>query len=227
MSSKANPDLLEHRLREISTPGHSNYGKHLDVEAASQLVAPHPLASERVLSWLKDGGIHETSLQQRGEWIKFNATTAQASDLMRTKFQLYRHDGKRESDVVRTTEVNLPRSIMDDVKMIHPTTRFGMMEAQSTTIHKSVEITDASEVNRMAMDLEDGDSSCTRSITPKCLMKLYKIGGVTIYPEKAGRLGVGGFLDQFARFKDLSKFIQDTAQWVGNGTFTWEGVNGK
>jgi tripeptidyl-peptidase-1 len=199
----------------------------LDIEGANQLVAPDPLASERVLGWLKDGGIHEASLEQRGEWIKFNATTAQASDLMKTKFQIYRHLGKRESDVIRTTEVNLPQSIIEDVKMIHPTTRFSMMKEQSTTIHKSVDLTDSSEVNRLALDLDDGDSSCTHSITPKCLMKLYKIGGVTIYPEKAGRLGVGGFLDQFARFKDLAQFVQETAQWAGNATFTWEGVNGK
>ena len=57
-------------------------------------------------------------------------------------------------------------------------------------------------------------------------MSLYKVGGVTVYPEKAGRVGVGGFLDQMARYSDLAKFTNQAAQWASNANFTWEGING-
>jgi tripeptidyl-peptidase I len=190
---------------------------------------PHPEASQAVFNWLKDSGVKSSEIEKRGEWVHFRATRDKADSMMNTKFLVYRHLGKRDTDSIRTTKVHLPRSVSQYVKMIHPTTRFGLMKEQSSLIH-DVEALSEEEiqetVTRMAID-EPSQTGCNSTITPKCLMNLYKIGGVTVYPEKAGRVGVAGFLQQYARFSDLAKFTQQTAQWAGNANFTWQGVNGK
>lgn len=198
------------------------------MEQASELMKPHPQASQAVFRWLKDSGIKSSDIQKRGEWVHFRATTDQANSMMKTKFMVYRHLEKRNTDSIRTTKVNLPHAVLRHVKMIHPTTRFDMMTEQSSLIHEIEELSESEiqqTVNRMSVD-DPSQAVCSPTITPKCLMSLYKIGGVTVYPEKAGRVGVAGFLTQYARFSDLASFTQQTAQWAGSANFTWQGVNG-
>jgi tripeptidyl-peptidase I len=228
---QADPSALERNLKEISTPGHSNYGRHLDVEQASQLLRPSHEASQTVMRWLKASGIKQHEIEKRGEWVNFPATLEQASAMMNTDFMVYRHLGKRDTDSIRTTKVELPRSVLRHIKMIHPTTRFDMMTEQSSTITRVENIDDQETldaINRMVID-EPSVASCdkNRFITPKCLMELYKIGGVTVYPDKAGRIGVAGFLEQSPRFGDLAKFVNQAAQWAGNANFTYELINGE
>lgn len=226
---QADPNALERTLREVSTPSHPNYGKHLSVEEATDLMSPHPEASQAVFNWLDNAGVKASHIHKRGEWVHFAATTEQANAMMNTKFQTYRHMGKRNTDAVRTTKVELPRDLLQHVKMIHPTTRFGMMTEQASVIHKIEElgkITTVNTVNRL-IEADNQQASCNSSITPKCLMDLYKIGGVSVIPEKAGRLGVAGFLNQIARYKELAKFTEQQAQWAAGANFTWEAVNGK
>jgi tripeptidyl-peptidase-1 len=190
---------------------------------------PHPEASQAVLGWLEKSGVKASHIHKRGEWIHFAATAEQANTMMNTQFQTYRHMGKRDTDAVRTTKVEFPRDISQHIKMVHPTTRFGMMIEQASTIFKIEElgkVTAVNTVNRL-INGDDQEASCNSTITPKCLMDLYKIGGVSITPAKAGRLGVAGFLNQIARYKELAKFEQQDAKWAVGANFTWEGVNGK
>jgi tripeptidyl-peptidase-1 len=214
---EANPDELERILYEVSSPSHPNYGQHLTWEESRRLVKPSAEGRSAVTNWLKNSGISERDIQHKEEWIHFKATARQADSLMNTKFLVYRHIDENTSDAVRTIKVVLPRDIHPHIKMIHPTTRFGLMKPQRSIIHKIEDLS--------GMD----DTNCASMVTPKCLKTLYKIpsGEMKLDAEKAGTLGVAGFLTQYARYNDLSRFLASSASWAVGSNFTWSSINGK
>jgi tripeptidyl-peptidase-1 len=181
------------------------------------LVKPAAEANEAVVNWIKRSGVAADDIESKGEWVNFKATAKQADAMMNTNFLVYRSFDGDDAPKIRTTKVSLPRSVMDHVKMIHPTTRFTQTKAQMSQIFST---------SRIEADLSAPDASCNSTITPTCLRELYNIKGVTVDPAKAGILGVAGFLKQYARFADLSKFLADSAQWASTANFTYSLVNG-
>ncbi|TGZ76936.1 subtilisin-like protein [Ascodesmis nigricans] len=69
-------------------------------------------------------------------------------------------------------------------------------------------------------------TACNKSITPECLADLYGFAGYT--PTGLGSLGVSGFLDQWAQYSDLDKFLSLYRPDIppGAGNFSLVSVNG-
>jgi tripeptidyl-peptidase-1 len=176
---------------------------------------PSSQSREVVAKWLEGSGAKD--IQHRDEWIHFRATATQANSLMNTQFLVYRSlsaEEKPAEEAIRTTKVLLPREIHPHIKMIHPTTRFGMMRAQRSVIHKVVE-------NPVI------DGECTNYVNPACLKALYKLPSQNkLNPAKSGLLGVTGFLTQYARFRDLTTFLKSQAPWANGANFTYSVYNG-
>jgi hypothetical protein len=102
--------------------------------------------------------------------------------------------------------------------MIHPTTKFDMMGEQLVTLHNVTTIGEAELKG-------DQSDDCIGTVKPKCLVDLYKIGGVSVKnPNEVGRIGVLGFLGELARENQLPKFAQSVAPWLGDRMFTLESV---
>lgn len=158
---------------------------------------------------------------------------------MNTNFKVYRHGEDEETDSIRTTEVFLPQNVLPHVKMIHPTTRFVNMKAQSSLIHEMSDILDEPAVSRVVA-AADQARVCGSGVDPKCIRKLYRIGDVAkvsgspnrytvgklqVDTKNAGQIGIAGFLDQYARYSDLDQFIgQQLKEWKGV-SFNWTSVN--
>jgi tripeptidyl-peptidase I len=203
----------------VSTPGHSQYGKYLNIEEAHRLTAPQRESVQVVRRWLRDSGIKNSGISSEREWIRFSATTDQANSMMNTKFQVYRHLGRRDTDSLRTTKVELPKHVLRHIQMIHPTTKFDMISEQLVTIHNVTNISEAESMDNQQQD------DCIQTVKPKCLIDLYKVGGVSVKdPEKVGRIGILGFLGELARESMLPKFAQNVAPWLSGRTFTIESV---
>jgi tripeptidyl-peptidase-1 len=223
----------------VSTPGNPLYGNHLSQRDLRQFTLPTKESSKAVLDWLKHSGVDK--VDNKGEWIHFTATAAQANKLMNTNFKVYRHGEDHETDSIRTTEVFLPQNILPHVKMIHPTTRFVNMKAMSSLIHEMSDILDEPSVSRV-VSAEDQARTCGSGVDPKCVRKLYKIadvakvdgsparfsvGKLQVDTQNAGQIGIAGFLDQYARYADLDQFVgQQLRDWKGV-TFNWTSVNSK
>ena len=92
-----NEALFEETLLNISDPTISRYGKHMQRKELKDMLRPSHEATEAVTLWLGDVGI--TGVEDDGEWISFVATTAQAEELLHTRFEIYRHD---EQDIRRS-----------------------------------------------------------------------------------------------------------------------------
>jgi tripeptidyl-peptidase-1 len=234
---KAHRAALEKRLYDVSTPGNPLYGQHLSQQELLEFTRPTEESSNTVLEWLRHSGVEK--VDNKGEWIHFTTTTGQANKLLNTNFKVYRHGEDKESDSIRTTEVFFPQNVLPHVKMIHPTTRFVHLKAQTSLIHEMSDIIDE-PVSRVIAP--DQARVCGSGVDPKCIRKLYKIGDVAkvsgspsrytvgklqVDAQNAGQIGIAGFLDQYARFSDLDQFVgQQLRDWKGV-SFNWTSVNSK
>jgi len=208
----AQPDggvLFEQTLYDLSTPDSLRYGQHLKRDALKVMLRPAPAATSAVLQWLKDGGIPESAIDDEGEWINFHATVSRAESLLRASFSTYQN---RHAFKTRTLQYSVPRYLHRYIDMIQPTTRFGQIRPQFSEIIDILPIGMAQAVPIA--------TACNATITPACLKLLYDIVPVpTIDVNKAGFIGISGFLGELARYHDLTTFESEYAPYLKNETF--------
>jgi len=108
------------------------------------------------------------------------------------------------------------------VDMVQPTTFFGLRSLRSM-ISEVHPVTDE-EVNTEAVSAVTG---CTGSrITPTCLGNLYNFASDTAN-QTAGKLGIAGFLEEYAIKSDLTTFMNNYAVFNNKAqSFTCTTVNG-
>jgi tripeptidyl-peptidase-1 len=140
--------------------------------------------------------------------------------MLGTRFRTYKSASDPTETKIRTLKVMVPHNIAAGVDLIHPTTYFDNIQPLKSIIHSSVILdTEAAKETK----------GCGTVVTPACLEEIYYMKGFTIKnPNKAGRIGVPGFLNQIARFKDLDQFIRTVPSRANPGTnFTFTNLNGK
>lgn len=87
--------------------------------------------------------------------------------------------------------------------MIQPTTRFGQMRPQRSTVFEVVRgpqgqgpLPGKAKLQTAGGDGDGGlDPSCNSTVTPACLRALYEVGDAYADPDVPTVLGVGGFLE--------------------------------
>jgi tripeptidyl-peptidase-1 len=121
---------------------------------------------------------------------------------------------------LRTLEYSLPDALQGHVKMVQPTTFFGLRAMRSTIskvrpIDKTNLVTEAGAVK-----------GCSGgAVTPKCLANLYSFSSATAL--SAGKMGIAGFLEQWPSKSDLSTFMENYATEGNSGeTYTCTLING-
>ncbi|KAJ7618976.1 peptidase S8/S53 domain-containing protein [Mycena polygramma] len=198
-------------LYEVSDPTHERYGQHLSKEEVDALVAPHPDSVEAVESWLQHHGISPGDAHFRsagGEWITLRVSVAQVERMLNTKYGVYYHAASGSS-VVRTMEYSLPAELHSHIDVVTPTTYFSTFHSMRSTSfiqpHTTSDDSDsfAAEISPLAVP-----ASCGTTITPACLRALYN---TTAYVPKAtatNKIGICGYLEEFASDADLQKFLK-------------------
>ncbi|KAF8972690.1 peptidase S8/S53 domain-containing protein [Flammula alnicola] len=224
-------DLIDN-LMEISDPFHSRYSQHLTKEEVEAFTAPHPDSVEAIDAWLEFHGIDASSALQRskaGEWITLRVSVEQAERMLGTKYNVYHHATSGE-DVVRTLGYSLPKELHSHVDVVAPTTYFGTLRSMKKTsfLQPNIKpITDA-ELKASLSPVSDATvpSSCARTITPTCLRDLYNTSTYTPTQTKTNKLGVAGYLGEFANSADLQTFFSKFRTDAVGTTFTTVLVNG-
>jgi tripeptidyl-peptidase-1 len=201
---------------EISTPSHPRYGQHLKRHELKQLVKPREESTDAVLSWLEDAGIPSEDIVNDGEWINFVATVATAEELLDTTFKSYQNLNRPDVKNIRTLHYSVPKAVREHIDLISPTTRFPQLRAQSNNIHDQEEV---------PFTVAAVNATCGNSITPQCLKDLYNFADYTP-GDAAVTIGVTGYLEQYARFKDWAQFASQFAPKGVGSNFTWTSVNG-
>ncbi|KAH8678016.1 peptidase S8/S53 domain-containing protein [Xylariales sp. PMI_506] len=195
-----NMDKFHELATNIATPGHELYGNHLSQDAIDSMIAPKDESKDAVLQWLGDNGLADAaSVSPRGNFITVEATVSQVEKLLGTEYNAYSNE-ESGATILRTLEYSLPESLNGHVKMVQPTTFFGLRSMGKAS--GPLPETDGNV---------DAVTGCTGSIiTPTCLSNLYNFAssGAT---QTTGRMGIAGFLAQHPSKTDLTTFMKKYA----------------
>ncbi|KAJ5425939.1 hypothetical protein N7465_001009 [Penicillium sp. CMV-2018d] len=209
-----NAGEFEQKVIEFSTPGHANYGQHMKRDEVKQFLSAPPAISDRIIAWLRSENVPASSIVLDGHWISFTVPISQAQQMLKTEF-FYFHQQDERSTAIRTLGYSVPRALHPHIQLIQPTTRFGNLLPQRSFIFKPKTVTS-----------EQLAAGCDVTIIPDCLRDLYGIDNTTTRPEWRNRLGISGFLEQYARHADFDEFLRQYAQSHTDSNFSVVSING-
>lgn len=136
-------------------------------------------------------------------------------------------------EAIRTLQYSLPQAVEPHIQMIQPTTRFGQFNPQRSQAFRVGGAKGPATLmgsSRLAAGTQDTavDSNCKTSITPDCLRALYKVGNYTAKPGSGNKLGIAGYLEEYAKYNDLEQFLTTYApqQDPAKNNFTHTLING-
>lgn len=207
--------VFEQRVVDISTPTHPLYGQHMKREEIRELLRPDPIISDQILSWLDSEDVSPKDIGLDGNWITFKAAISQAERMLKTNF-FYYHNHARQATVIRAMGYSVPREIHQHIQLIQPTTRFDHLSPQAALpLDQPIVATP-----------EDLTADCGTVIRPDCIRDLYGLHNTNAKPTPWNRLGISGFLDQYARHRDFHQFMQQFSPNETIANFTAVSVNG-
>ncbi|ETW85061.1 serine protease S53 [Heterobasidion irregulare TC 32-1] len=199
---QSDPQGLEDALYAVSTPSSALYGQFLTKEEVEAFVAPKEETVELVTTWLAAHGLTPRTISPAGDWLAVDVSVAQANELFAAEFATFTHvDTGKEA--VRTLEYSIPASLQGHLDLVHPTTTFPTQLSRaplaSIPIPKGI-------IPAVNLSSDAVPASCNTLITPACLQALYGIP-TTLATQSSNKLGVSGFIDQFANSADLRQFL--------------------
>ncbi|CAG8232487.1 unnamed protein product [Penicillium salamii] len=211
-----NTASFEQKVIDLSTPGHPSYGQHMKRDEVKKQLRPSPAIMKQILAWLRTEHVPANSIVPDGDWVLFTVPISQAEQMLKTQFHYY-HNEAQKSTAIRTLEYSVPSGLRPHIQLIQPTTRFGTFDPHKSTIIKP---------DQAPVSSEQLDAGCGTYITPACLKNLYGIGNETTTPDPRNRLGISGYLEQYARHGDLDVFLARYAPDQVNENFTVVSING-
>ena len=219
-----NAFAFEQHVIDISTPNHPKYGQHMNYDELKHMLQPSSEASEAVLSWLRSQGIDELDIEDDGDWVNFYAPTVEAERILNTKFYYYSNTVP-DVERIRTLQYSIPANLHQYIQMIQPTTRFGQLKPQRSTIFEHFEIgpqRGASHYHGSGLNA----TFCNTTITPQCIKALYNYGNFQASAQNGNKFGVCGYLKEYAKFKDFAQFTAEYAPYAAQENFTYVLING-
>lgn len=215
-------DLIAN-LMEISDPGHGRYAQHLTKEEVEAFARPHPDSTEAVSSWLEHHAIEKSKVAHvsgGGDWVTVRVSVAQAERMLGTKYNVYHHPASGQR-VVRTMGYSLPRELHSHIDVVAPTTYFGTIHSMRATSFLQPDIIPVSNAVNAVVP-----SSCSSTITPTCLRDLYNTSTYIPAATNVNKLGVAGYLGEFASTSDLQTFFSKFRPEAKGSSFSIVQVNG-
>ncbi|KAI0271753.1 subtilisin-like protein [Russula aff. rugulosa BPL654] len=222
-------------LYEVSDPNHAKYGAHLSKEQVAELVAPHPDSLELLGSWFEHHEVPTSavSITHGGGWLTIkNVPLTKANALLGASYQNYRHTETNET-VIRTVGYSLPAALHQHVQTVAPTTYFGSPRPLRQTSKLAVnaptlpdgdpELQDSSAIFSPGDPVPD---YCSRTITPTCLRLLYKTWAYEPQAMSKNKIGITGYLEQYASQSDLTMFLTRFRTDAATANFSFVSVNG-
>lgn len=216
---------FEQHVIAVSTPDHPMYGQHMQRDELKAMLRPSADASEAILSWLFAEGVNPADIQDDGDWINFFVPAAEAERVLDTKFYYYTNS---ISDIerIRTLHYSVPRNLHQYIHMIQPTTRFGQMRPEHSTVSEHFVVGplrgEVEEYKGNALNT----TFCNTTITPQCLRDLYHVGNARGSSRNGGKIGICGYLKQYAKFNDFQAFTKKYAPYAARENFTYVLING-
>ncbi|KAI0761500.1 family S53 protease [Trametes elegans] len=191
---------LEERLYDVSTPSSPNYGNHLSKEEVEQYVTPKPESVNAVHSWLAESGISAQTISPAGDWLAFEVPVSKANELFDADFSIFTHDDTG-LEAIRTLSYSIPSELQGHLDLVHPTITFPNPNSHLPVVSSPVKIHAPQNNSGLAVP-----ASCATTITPACLQAIYGIPS-TRAAQSSNKIGVTGYIEQFANKADLRSFL--------------------
>ncbi|KAJ6516949.1 family S53 protease-like protein [Mycena vitilis] len=190
---------LETALYQVSDPASPLYGQHLTANEVAKFVEPtHETVSVIVIPVEK------------------------ANELLSTQFSVFTHVDSGKTSI-RTLEYSIPAALQGHIDFFHPTTSFTRPMAgppKFTAIKAKAPAADVAPVSDAV------PASCNTVITPSCLQAIYNIP-TTAATQSTNKLGVSGFIEQWANQADLKQFLTAFRTDISSSTtFTLQTLDG-
>ncbi|KAL4996365.1 peptidase S8/S53 domain-containing protein [Aspergillus recurvatus] len=206
---------LEQIVLNMSTPGHHHYGHHMKRDDVRAFVRPSDDTMVRVLSWLKSAEVPAESIRTHGNWIEVIQSVSQAESLMKTEFHTYTHR-ETHKHAIRALSYSIPQALLPYIQLIQPTTHFGQAVAQGKR----------QNFQPVAATFDQLTADCSTTVTPGCIRELYGLYDTNAKPDPCNRLGISGYLEQYARYSDFHQFIRQFSPNRTDVNFTVVSING-
>ena len=169
---------FEQHLLAISDPENPSYGQHMKRDDLKAMLRPSEDATSSVIAWLQSEGVPLEHIQDDGDWINFYISRTEADRILGTKFYYY-YNKMADVERIRTLQYSVPRNLHRHIHMIQPTTRFGQLRPQRSTVYEHFEIGPSSQDTTRYPGSDLNVQFCNTTITPQCLRDLYHIGNFT------------------------------------------------
>lgn len=177
-----NAFAFEQHVMDISTPDHAKYGQHMNRDELKAMLRPSPHATAAILSWLSGQGVPARHIEDKGDWINFRVSAGTAEQMLDTKFYYY-SDPAGHVKEIRTLHYSVPQKLHKYIHMIQPTTRFGHIHPQYSSIRQNFVVDSARDAFTYPyQDSRLNATFCNSTITPQCIKDLYNLAG---YKAKA------------------------------------------
>ena len=133
---QSNLDKAEEFLMEVSHPKSPKYGQHWSAKKVAETFAPSQESFDAVIVWLKSSGIapERISRSQSMGWLTFEATVAEAEDLLKTEFFMHKHTTGKPH--VGCDDYSIPEYVQPHVDIITPTVHFDTKISQGRHMGK-------------------------------------------------------------------------------------------
>ncbi|KAK8075930.1 hypothetical protein PG994_003202 [Apiospora phragmitis] len=194
---QSNLDAGHDRLMDISNPQSANYGKHMSSEEVINFFAPQQSTADAVTDWVVASGISRDRVTQSAnkQWIQFDATTAEAENLLYAEFHVWQHpDGSHD---ISTEAYHVPSHVQEHVDYVTPGTRL------------------------RTRSMGGKDSKRKRGLKNGDIILQYKLpNGTTSYP--GNELGIFESLDDHYSRADLDVFFSTLYMNIPKGTYPEE-----
>ncbi|CAK7262474.1 hypothetical protein SEPCBS57363_000063 [Sporothrix epigloea] len=232
-----NVDDGHNRLMAVSDPKSPDYGKHMSAEEVIDFFAPPRTTVDIVVNWLTSAGIHIDRVSQstNRQWIQFDATVAEAEELLMTEYHIYEHVESGANDLA-AEDYHVPSHVREHIDYVTPGIRLRRDPANARKLKRRQQLEEPvrrrSVKPTYSMKETIGKISpeafyklrpynltnCDRVISPECVRYLYDIPlGTTATP--GNEMGVFESLGDHYSKLDLDVFVREFAPFIPNGTY--------
>jgi tripeptidyl-peptidase I len=198
--------------KRIMMPG----AKHLSAKEARELRAPDQDDVEAVQKWLQSQGIADTV--QQDDWIHAHTTVGDAQQLLEMELRKFAFED--QDPVMRTMEYSIPDHLKGAISFVHPVANF---------MSPRKELSQPAEATDLPTDLEKrAGQPCAGRTTPACIRQMYNFPNVSADATSSVRVGIAGFLEEYANYNDTQMFLTALAPDIASTgyNFSVELVNG-
>ncbi|CAN8096667.1 unnamed protein product [Discula destructiva] len=220
-------------LMDRSDPNSANFGQRMDARQVIDFFAPPRESVEAVRDWLVAGGIDVGRISQsvNKQWIQFDATVAEAEELLYTDYFWFKHSPTGTENVA-AEDYHIPAEIRRHIDYITPGIRLRADPGQIRRLRRQAE--DENRRKRAVKAMNTGlelieaaslpplnSSICDTYVTQECIRTQYSIPKGDKAAE-GNELGIFESLGDHYAKEDLDVFFSTLYPEIPNGTYPIE-----